>query len=77
MFIGLQLGSGAVALLSGSFLGLINFPVHLPVDQMPGDKVALLAWFVLTLIIVAGGAMAWLVGTFRIVKAKRPAECRT
>ena len=27
MFIGLQLGSGAVALLAGSFLGLIDFPV--------------------------------------------------
>lgn len=70
MFIGLQLGSGAVALLAGSFLGLIDFPAHLAVDQMPADKVRALAWFVLTLIVVAGGAMAWLVGTFRIDRAK-------
>jgi hypothetical protein len=47
MFIGLQLGSGAVALL---------------------------AWFVPTLIVLAGGAMAWLVCAFRIDKAKQPAE---
>lgn len=66
MFIGLQLGSGAVALLAGSFLGIIGFPAHLPVDQMPQDKVDALAWFILFLIVVAGGAMAWLVGTFRI-----------
>ena len=66
MFIGLQLGSGAVALLAGSFLGLIDFPVGLPVEQMPPDKVAALAWFVLALIVLAGGAMARLVGTFRI-----------
>ncbi|NWK98703.1 sugar transporter [Sphingobium lactosutens] len=73
MFIGLQVGGGVVALLAGSFLGLIDFPTQLPVDQMPGDKVAALAWFVLSLIVVAGGAMAWLVGTFRIDHGKRPA----
>ncbi|MBC2665469.1 MFS transporter [Novosphingobium flavum] len=66
MFIGLQLGSGAVALLAGSFLGLIDFPVGLPVGQMPAGKVQALAWFVLTLVVLAGGAMARLVGTFRI-----------
>lgn len=66
MFIGLQLGSGAVALLAGSFLGLIDFPVGLPVEQMPPEKVEALAWFVLALIVLAGGAMARLVGTFRI-----------
>lgn len=78
MFIGLQLGSGAVALLAGSFLGLIDFPVGLPVDQMPTDKVSALAWFVLALIILAGGAMAALVGTLRVdpekiagIKARR------
>lgn len=65
MFIGLQLGSGAVALLAGSFLGLIDFPVGLPVEAMPGGKVSALAWFVLTLTLSAGMAMAWLVGTFR------------
>lgn len=70
MFIGLQLGSGAVALLAGSFLGLIAFPVGLPVDAMPLGKVRALAWFVLTLIVLAGGAMAWLVGTFRTDAAK-------
>jgi GPH family glycoside/pentoside/hexuronide:cation symporter len=70
MFIGLQLSSGAVALLAGSFLGLIDFPVGLPLDQMPQDKVHALAWFLLTLIVLAGGAMAWLVGTFRIDRAK-------
>lgn len=70
MFIGLQLGSGAVALLAGSFLGLMAFPVGLPVDQMPVEKVHALAWFVLVLIGIAGGVMAWLVGTFRIDAAK-------
>lgn len=70
MFIGLQLGSGAVALLAGSFLGLIRFPANLPVSQMPHDKVTALAWFVLALIVLAGGAMARLVGTFRIDPAK-------
>ncbi len=70
MFIGLQLGSGAVALLAGSFLGLIAFPAGLPVEAMPADKVRALAWFVLALIALAGGAMAWLVGTFRIDQAK-------
>ncbi len=81
MFIGLQLGSGAVALLAGSFLGLIAFPVGLPAEQMPADKVSALAWFVLALIVLAGGAMAWLVGTFRIdsdklarVRARREGE---
>jgi len=72
MFIGLQLGSGAVALLAGSFLGLIAFPVGLPVEQMPQDKVEALALFVLALIVVAGGAMAWLVSTFRMDEHKAP-----
>ena len=70
MFVGLQLGSGAVALLAGSFLGLIAFPVGLPVEAMPQDKVEALAWFILALIVIAGGAMAWLVSTFRIDAAK-------
>ena len=70
MFIGLQLGSGAVALLAGSFLGLIAFPVGLPVEAMPPGKVDALAWFVLTLIALAGATMAWLVSTFRIDSAK-------
>lgn len=65
MFIGLQLGSGAVALLAGSFLGIIDFPVGLPLEAMPQAKVDALAWFVLTLIVVAGGAMAWLISTLR------------
>lgn len=70
MFIGLQLGSGAVALLAGSFLGIIDFPVGLSVAAMPLEKVRALAWFVLALIVLAGGTMAWLVGTFRIDSAK-------
>ena len=65
MFIGLQLGSGAVALLAGSFLGLIAFPAGLPLTEMPPDKVQALALFILALILIAGSAMAWLVGTFR------------
>ncbi|MEJ6009833.1 MFS transporter [Novosphingobium aquae] len=70
MFVGLQLGSGAVALLAGSFLGLIAFPVGLSVESMPQAKVEALAWFILALIVVAGGAMAWLVSTFRTDAAK-------
>lgn len=70
MFIGLQLGSGAVALIGGSFLGLIDFPAGLPLDQMPVEKVRALAWFVVGLITIAGGTMAWLVGTFRINREK-------
>ncbi|MGC6330731.1 MFS transporter [Rhizorhabdus sp. FW153] len=70
MFIGLQLGSGAVALLAGSFLGVIDFPVGMPVDQMPQGKIDALAWFVLALIVLAGGAMAWLVSTLRIDRTK-------
>jgi glycoside/pentoside/hexuronide:cation symporter, GPH family len=66
MFIGLQLGSGAVALLAGSFLGLIDFPVGVPLAQMPEEKVRALALFILALIVFAGGAMAWLVGTFKL-----------
>ena len=70
MFMGLQLGSGAVALIAGSFLGIIDFPVGLPVEQMPADKITALAQFVLALVVIAGAAMAWLVGTFRIDAAK-------
>ncbi len=65
MFVGLQLGSGAVALLAGSFLGFIAFPAGLPLAQMPLEKVQALALFILVLIVAAGGIMAWLVGTFR------------
>lgn len=70
MFIGLQLGSGAVALLAGSFLGIIDFPAGVPVEAMSHEKVRALAWFVLVLIVFAGGAMARLVGTFRIDQNK-------
>lgn len=70
MFIGLQLGSGAVALLAGSFLGFIDFPVGLAVVAMPAEKVRALALFVLALIVLAGSAMAWLVGSFRIDQDK-------
>lgn len=75
MFMGLQIGSGLVALLAGSFLGIIDFPAGLPVDQVPTGKVAALAWFVTGLIVVAGGAMAWLVGRFDVSAAKQ-AEIR-
>lgn len=75
MFIGLQVGSGLVALLAGSFLGLIDFPAGVPVDQVPADKVRALAWFVTGLIVVAGAAMAWLVGRFDVSAAKQ-AEIR-
>ncbi|MFB0874829.1 MULTISPECIES: MFS transporter [unclassified Sphingobium] len=75
MFIGLQVGSGLVALSAGSFLGIIDFPAGLPVDQMPQDKVRALAWFVTGLILVAGMAMAWLVGRFD-VSAEKQARIR-
>jgi Na+/melibiose symporter-like transporter len=71
MFIGLQVGSGLVALFAGSFLGIIDFPAGLPVDQMPQDKVRALAWFVTGLILVAGMAMAWLVGRFDVSAEKQ------
>jgi Na+/melibiose symporter-like transporter len=70
MFMGLQLGSGAVALLAGSFLGLIAFPAGLPVEQMPPEKVRALALFVLALIVLAGGTMAWLVSTLKTDQVK-------
>lgn len=73
MFIGLQVGSGLVALLAGSFLGIIDFPAGVPVDQVPQDKVRALAWFVTALIVIAGGAMAWLVGTFDVSEEKQAA----
>ena len=71
MFIGLQVGSGLVALLAGSFLGLIDFPAGLPVEQMPQAKVDALAWFVTGLILVSGAAMAWLVGRFDVSPEKQ------
>ncbi len=73
MFIGLQVGSGLVALFAGSFLGIIDFPAGLPVDQMPQDKVRALAWFVTALIVIAGVAMAWLVGRFDVSAEKQAA----
>jgi glycoside/pentoside/hexuronide:cation symporter, GPH family len=76
MFIGLQVGSGLVALLAGSFLGFIDFPVGLAVEDMPQEKVRALAWFVTGLIVAGGGAMAWLVGGFK-VSAEKQAAIRT
>lgn len=76
MFIGLQVGSGLVALLAGSFLGFLDFPVGLAVEDMPQDKVRALAWFVTALIVAGGGAMAWLVGGFK-VSAEKQAAIRT
>lgn len=73
MFIGLQVGSGLVALLAGSFLGFIDFPVGLAVVDMPQDKVRALAWFVTALIVVGGAAMAWLVGGFKVSADKQAA----
>jgi len=75
MFIGLQVGSGLVALLAGSFLGFLDFPAGLPVDQMPQDKVRSLAWFVTGLVVLSGAAMAWLVAGFDISSEKQ-AEIR-
>lgn len=75
MFIGLQVGSGLVALFAGSFLSIIDFPAGLPVGEMPQDKVRALAWFVTALILVAGLAMAWLVGRFD-VSAEKQARIR-
>jgi GPH family glycoside/pentoside/hexuronide:cation symporter len=71
MFLGLQIGSGLVAFLAGSFLGIIDFPVGLPVAEMPQEKVRALAWFATGLIVVAGAAMAWLVGGFDISSEKQ------
>ena len=73
MFIGLQVGSGLVSLLAGSFLGIIDFPAGLPVEQMPQGKVNALAWFVTVLILVAGAAMAALVGGFKVSAEKQAA----
>ena len=73
MFIGLQVGSGLVSLLAGSFLAIIDFPAGLPVEAMPADKVRALAWFVAVLILVAGSAMALLVGGFKVSAEKQAA----
>ena len=75
MFIGLQVGSGLVSLMAGSFLAIIDFPAGLPVEAMPVNKVRALAWFVAALIVVAGIAMAVLVGGFKVSAAKQ-AEIR-
>lgn len=58
MLMALQMGSGAVALLSGSFLGLIAFPAGLPLEQMPADKFQALALCILAPILVGGSATA-------------------
>lgn len=71
MFIGLQIGSGLVALLAGSFLSIIAFPAGVPVDQVPQDKIDALAWFVIALILIAGAAMAWLVRGFDVSAEKQ------
>lgn len=73
MFIGLQIGSGLVALLAGSFLGILDFPAGLPVEEMPQEKVRSLAWFVVGLIMLSGCAMAWLVAGFDVSKEKQDA----
>ena len=73
MFVGLQVGSGLVALLAGSFLGIIDFPAGLPVEDMPQEKVRALAWFVTGLIVVAGSLVAWVVGGFDVSPEKQAA----
>jgi glycoside/pentoside/hexuronide:cation symporter, GPH family len=73
MFLGLQAGSGLVGLTAGMFFGLIDFPVGLPVEQMPQDKIDALAIFVISLILVAGTAMAFLVGGFKVSAEKQAA----
>ena len=73
MFIGLQVGSGLVALMAGSFLGIIDFPAGVPVEEVSASKVDALAWFVVALIVIAGGAMAWLVGRFDVSSEKQAA----
>jgi hypothetical protein len=39
MFVGLEPGSGAFALLARSFLGSINLLAGLPVESIPADTV--------------------------------------
>lgn len=73
MFTGLQLGSAVVGLLAGSFLGIISFPVGLPVDEMPADKIDALAYFALVLIVLAGALVAFTVSRFQ-VSAQKQAE---
>lgn len=71
MFIGLQVGSGLVALMAGSFLGIIDFPAGMPADAIPEDKVRALAWFVFGLIIAGGLITAWMVKGFDASKEKQ------
>jgi len=73
MFLGLQVGSGLVGLTAGMFFGLIDFPAGLPVEQMPQDKIDALAVFVITLLLSAGTAVAYLVGGFKVSAEKQAA----
>ena len=71
MFTGLQLGSALVGLLAGSFLGLIDFPVGLPVNEMPSEKINALAIFALFLISIAGALVAYTVSRFQVSNEKQ------
>lgn len=73
MFTGLQLGSAIVGLMAGSFLGIIDFPVGLPVDEMPKDKVDALAWFALAIIATAGVLVAFAASQFDVSSQKQAA----
>ena len=46
-------------------MSLIAFPAGIPVEAMPHGKVVALALFVVSLILVAGSIVAWLVGGFK------------
>ena len=71
MFLGLQIGSGLVGLMSGLFLHLIDFPAGSAVADVPVAKVHALAWFVITLILLAGATVSWAVSRFTVSSAKQ------
>ncbi len=70
-FLGLQAASAVVGLVSGVFLDLVSFPVGLPVNRMPADKIESLGLFVITIIAIAGVLLIGIVRGFEISRERQ------
>ncbi|MBL8549009.1 MAG: MFS transporter [Hyphomonadaceae bacterium] len=71
MFIGLRAGSALTGLVAGLFLNLIHFPVGLPIDQVPDDKVRALALFVTAIIVIAGVGLLFIVRGLQVSREEQ------